>query len=24
VWTTRVSNPVWYPHFRASASVTIQ
>ena len=22
VRTTRVSNPVWYPHFRASASVT--
>lgn len=22
VWTTRVSNPVGYPHFRASASVT--
>ncbi len=23
-WTTRVSNPVCYPHFRASASVTVQ
>ncbi len=24
VWTTRVSNPVCYPHFRVSASVTVQ
>ena len=24
VWTTRVSNPVCSPHFRASASVTVQ
>ena len=24
VWTTRVSNPVWYPHFRASVSVAVQ
>ena len=24
VRTTRVSNPVWYPHFRASASVVAQ
>ena len=24
VWTTRVSNPVRYPHLRASASVSVQ
>ena len=24
VWTTRVSNPVRYPHFRASASVALR
>ena len=24
VWTTRVSNPVCYPRFRTSASVTVQ